>query len=105
MKDHLDSQHNYLQHFYLECRTNLAEYSVYQLVNSFNKETACKGLTATRGAFLKALADTFIEKGVNMNAVISYESGMTSTSFKYPVYLTNGKDDEQLLVQIIAKEN
>lgn len=104
MKDQIDSQNNFLQNYYLECRTNLAECSVYQLVNSFNRETVCKGWTGTRGAFLRALMDTFIEKGVNTNAVTRSFSGHTSTSFKYPVFLRNGKDGKQALKQIIVQE-
>jgi hypothetical protein len=103
MKGQIDSKDNFLQHYYLECKTKLADYSVYQLVNSFNRETVSKGWTGTRGAFLRALMDTFIEKGVNTNAVTSSMSDHTSTSFKYPVFLRNGKDGEQMLEQLIVQ--
>ena len=101
MKDQLDSQDQFSQHYYLESRIKLAEYSVVKLVNSFNRETVCKGWTSARAAFLKALMDTFIEKGVKINAVTNSVSGITSTSFKYPVFLGNGENGEQSLEQII----
>lgn len=102
MKDQSDSQDQFLQHYYLESRIKLAEYAVDKLVNSFNRETICKGWTGARAAFLKALMDTFIEKGVKINAVSNTVSGITTTSYKYPVFLRNGENGERLLEQIIV---
>lgn len=102
MKDQADSGFNFLQEFYLESKARLADYSVYRLVNVFNRETVCKGWTGSRGAFLKALMETLSEKGVDISAVSTLIDGNRHTSFKYPVFLTKGKHGESLLKQIIV---
>ncbi|HMP30917.1 MAG TPA: hypothetical protein PKD85_15025 [Saprospiraceae bacterium] len=104
MKDQEDSTNDFLQNYYLESKSRLAENSVYYLVNTFNRETMCRGWTGTRGAFLRALMDTFTEKGVNIDAVSSSFRGLRSTSFKYPVELTNDKDGTMKLEQIVVDE-
>jgi hypothetical protein len=104
MKGQTDLPGKFLHQFYSESKARLAEDSVDQLVNTFNRETTCKGWTGTRGAFLRALMDTFEEKGVNISSVSDYLNGYKSTSFKYPVFLTKGKDDKPMLKQIIEPE-
>lgn len=70
-------------------------YTVYQLVNVFNREANCRGWSGERGIFLAALMDTFKKRKVNMDSVADASSVRLR-----PVFYDK---DEHKLVRIIQK--
>lgn len=72
----------FLEQKYQEYLKRFETETIYELVNSFNRETSCKGWVGVRGAYLEALLISFIKRNVDTSEI----SDENSLSLRYPVY-------------------
>src|SRR5690242_13355211 len=54
---------------YREYRVRFAAYSDVELVDAFNREVGNPGWTSSRGAYLRALHDEFVERGFDLTDI------------------------------------
>ena len=85
---------DYLQERYKHYLIYFNEKSVFELVNTFNRETTSRGWVGERGAFLEALKDAFRQKKVDISSVATQRT----FSLRYPVYLENRDGNLKLIV-------
>jgi len=70
-------ENDFLEHFYQESLETFKHKSINEIIECFNREVGCSGWTGTRGAYLKALSDTFRERGLFLDETVFLKDGMS----------------------------